>query len=255
MNTANRGSGAGRSDASPRRAARWRRAVLVAILLVAYAAADIFWPLKRDASRFDPVAMGTLEAGMWRSYYDHQPLALFSDLAQTLRTQYGFPFLRSYVGAYFAASAAFTFKDGKSRSDYERALPELRTYFRMIRNTVAPKFDADRAATLELAWWVVHREHERHSADTLARACAEAASAVYLVPVEATLAHGRLRAHAMLIRDARAEHDAMSESEWGHIELLLQQSYRSLCVAVSRDAARSELCGANADASPASPAP
>jgi hypothetical protein len=47
----------------------------------------------------------------------------------------------------------------------------------------------------------------------------------------------------------------MSESEWGHIELLLQQSYRSLCVAVSRDAARSELCGANADASPASPAP
>ena len=59
MNTANRGSGAGRSDASRGRAARWRRAVLVAILLVAYAAADIFWPLKRDASRFDPVAMIT----------------------------------------------------------------------------------------------------------------------------------------------------------------------------------------------------
>lgn len=60
-----------------------------------YAAADLFWPLHRDLSRFDPIATGTLETKIWRSYYDRQHVALFLELAQTLRTQYHFPWLRS----------------------------------------------------------------------------------------------------------------------------------------------------------------
>ncbi|EYS90468.1 hypothetical protein CF68_32090, partial [Cupriavidus sp. SK-4] len=80
------------------------------MLLIGYAAADLFWPWHRDLSRFDPIATGTLETRMWRSYYDRRPVSLFLELAQTLRTQYRFPWLRSYVGAYYGASAAFTFK-------------------------------------------------------------------------------------------------------------------------------------------------
>ena len=98
--------------------------IIVAVLLL-YAGLDLFWPLHRDVRQFDPVAVGRLETQMWRSYYDRKPLALFLQLAETLRTLYQFPLLRSYLGAYHATFAAFRFKDGHQRSDYEEALPAL----------------------------------------------------------------------------------------------------------------------------------
>lgn len=212
---------------------RWRMALVVTALLMSYAAVDIFLPLGRDLTRFDPAAVGELEAKMWRAYYERQPVTLFLELAQTLRTQYRFPLLRSYVGAYYGASAAFVFKEGSERSDYEKALPTLRTYFGMIRNTGRIDFDVGRATTLELEWWIVHREHERYPSDALGHACAEAAAALYRVPAASTLEHGRLRAQAMLLRDARAEAGGVTEPEWATIELLLQQSYRALRGAVA----------------------
>jgi hypothetical protein len=162
---------------------RWRRMILaLLVVLIGYAAADLFWPLHRDLSRFDPIATGTLETKIWRSYYDRQHVALFLELAQTLRTQYHFPWLRSYVGAYYGASAAFTFKEGKERSDYEKALPALQTYFSLIRNTGNRDFDVSRTTALELEWWIVHRQRERYPPGALGSACAEAAASLYRVP-------------------------------------------------------------------------
>ena len=45
-----------------------------------------------------------LETAMWRSYYDHQPVRLFGQLSELMRTQYGFPFWRSIVGAFHQVS-------------------------------------------------------------------------------------------------------------------------------------------------------
>ncbi|UUZ63834.1 hypothetical protein LP417_32240 [Polaromonas sp. P1-6] len=120
-----------------------RRGILaiLAVCLVG-AGADVYWPLHRDLRQFDPVALGTLETTMWQSYYGRQRMALFSELAEMLRTQYQFPWLRSYLGAYRGAAAAFTFKDGKQRSDYQKALPALQAYFGLIRNTGNIDFDA-----------------------------------------------------------------------------------------------------------------
>ncbi|SCU75951.1 conserved hypothetical protein [Cupriavidus necator] len=136
---------------------------------------------------------------MWRSYYDRRPVSLLLELAQTLRTQYRFPWLRSYVGAYYGASAAFTFKEGKERSDYEKALPALQTYFTLIHNTGDRDFDVARTTRLELEWWIVHREHERHGPEALTNACAEAA---------ASAVHGVRERHARTRAVARAGHAA-----------------------------------------------
>ncbi|MGF6775298.1 hypothetical protein [Paraburkholderia sp. GAS334] len=213
---------------------RWRRTILaMLVVLIGYAAADLFWPLHRDLSRFDTIATGTLETKMWRSYYDRQHVALFLELAQTLRTQYRFPWLRSYVGAYYGASAAFTFKEGSERSDYEKALPALQTYFSLIRNTGNRNFDVSRTATLELEWWIVHRQRERYPPGALASACAEAAASLYMVSANSTLEHGRLRAQAMLLRDAREEAGSVTDADWATIESLLHLSYLSLGHAVS----------------------
>ncbi len=72
--------------------------------------------------------------------------ALFNQLSQLLRTQYNMPFVRSNCVAYFAADAAFFFKRGKQRSDYEQALPDLVKFYEAIRKMSDLPFDPQRAA-------------------------------------------------------------------------------------------------------------
>lgn len=206
-----------------RRAALW----MLALFLV-YASVDLFWPLQRNLRRFDPIEMGRLETAMWRSYYDRKPAKLFFELAEMLRAQYQFPWIRSYLGAFYAAKAAFVFKDGKQRGDYELALPTLESYFGAIRRTGNINFDVKQAAKLELEWWIVHRERDHYSKELLDRACAEAAAAVYQIPPDSTLEHGRLRADAMVIRDDQAAAGGVREQDWAQIDSLLQACYQSL---------------------------
>jgi hypothetical protein len=122
---------------------------------------------------------------------------------------------------------------GKQRSDYEKALPALQAYFALIRHTGNIDFDAQRAANLELEWWIVHRERASYPPGALGRACAEAAAAVYQIPVNSALKHGQLRAEAMLIRDTRADAGGLTEADWADIASLLHQSYQALRRAVS----------------------
>lgn len=207
-----------------------RRKILLVLLMIViiYAGVDLFWRFHRDLRQFDPVATGKLETDMWRSYYDRRPFKLFFELTEMLRTQYKFPWLRSYLGAYYATKAAFVFKDGKQRSDYEKALPALESYFTAIHRTGDINFDINNAAKLELEWWIVHRQREQYGKTALDTACANAAAAIYLVSPDSTLAHGRLRADAMVIRDVRAAAGGVSEEEWAQIDQLLQGCYRSL---------------------------
>lgn len=211
----------------------WRKIVLTALgLIFVFSAADLFWPLNRDLRQFDPVELGRLETAMWRSYYDRKPVKLFFELAEVLRTQYKFPWLRSYLGAYYAAKAAFDFKDGKQRSDYEKALPALEFYFAAIHRTGDIDFDIKNAAKLELEWWIAHRQRERYGKEALDKACADAAAAIYLVSPDSTLEHGRLRAEAMVIRDTQAAAGGVREQDWAQIDKLLQACYRSLRLVV-----------------------
>jgi hypothetical protein len=211
---------------------------LISVILgfcLAYASFDLLWPMQRDLRHFNPAALGELEAQMWKSYYARERVALFLQAAEMLRRHYHFPVLRSYLGAYHAASAAFIFKDGERRSDYEKALPALRRYFAMVRRSGNLEFDVTHAARLELEWWIVHRERERYRTpeSALGRACAEAAEAVYSLPAGSTLEYGRLRAQAMLMRDTRESSGSVTPADWAVIQALLRQSYQSLHKTIS----------------------
>jgi hypothetical protein len=217
----------------PRRRISLRVVILTVVgLLLLYVVVDLFWPFNRDLRQFDPEEVGRLETAMWRSYYDRESAQLFFQLAELLRTQFQFPFLRSYRTAYFAARAAFVFKDGSNRREYEHALPYLESYFGAIRGIGNLEFNVQRAARLELEWWIVHRERDRNPPGALDRACAAAAAALYQVSPESTREHGHLRAAAMIIRDARAASGNVSEKDWMLIESLLCECYRSLQKAV-----------------------
>ena len=203
------------------------------IVLCGYVCVDLFYPVSTDLRAFDPNELGRLDMEMWRSYYDRKPVKMFFQLAEVLRTQYDFPFLRSFVGAYHAGKAAFVFKDGSQRSDYEKALPDLRKYFRAIHTIGNIDFHVEKAASRELEWWIVHRQRERYSEEDLGRACASAAAEVYRIHPDSALEHGRLRAAAMTIRDMKAQHGDVSEADWQEIERLLKQCYLSLHASVA----------------------
>jgi hypothetical protein len=203
------------------------------LLLAAWVAYDICSSSRTNLRDFDADEVARLDTAMWRSYYSRQRLQLFAQAGELLRTQYRLPFWRSNSVAYRAAKAAFIFKDGHSRADYERALPDLVSFYNSIRSASDTDFDPERAARLELEWWIVHRERRAHAAGDLERALADLEAELYRVPADKLAEHARLRAEAMEIRDMKAEQGGVTEEDWRRIDELLHQSWRSLHAAVN----------------------
>ena len=227
-------SGASTGKRKPRRRSRVKWVSLALILAVlGWAAFDRYGPRSSNLREFDPDEVARLETAMWRSYYDKERLKLFRELAELMRTQYKMPFVRSNAVAYQAARAAFVFKDGRGRADYEKALPNLVSFYSEIRKISQSEFDVDRAARLELEWWIVHRERKSRAPGELERALAELPAEIYRVPADRLIEHARLRAEAMTIRDNQAEDGGVTEADWARIDQLLHASWRSLWQAVN----------------------
>jgi hypothetical protein len=225
---------AGPAVTSPRSRLRARRVVLSVLLaFIVYAAFDLFGPRAVKMRGFDPDEVARLETAMWRSYYGREKLKLYRQLTELLRTQYNLPFVRSNAVAYQASRAAFVFKDGHNRAEYEKALPYLMSFYEAVRRVSDIPFDAARAARLELEWWIIHREREEHAPGDLDRALADLAAEVYGVPASRLAEHARLRAEAMTIRDTKAEAGVVTEADWAKIDELLHDSWRSLSLAVN----------------------
>lgn len=205
---------------------------LIAVVILGWVLYDLYAPRTAHLREFDADEVARLETAMWRSYYEKQRVRLFKQLSELLRTQYNMPLVRSNQVAYYAADAAFVFKKGKQRSDYEKALPELIKFYQSLRKVSDIPFDVDRAARLELEWWIIHRERAQHAPGDLERALAELQAEIYKVPVERLMEHGRLRAEAMTIRDTKAEAGGVTEADWAKINELLHKSWWSLAVAV-----------------------
>jgi hypothetical protein len=206
----------------------FRSIVVLLALLIGAVLYDLYFPRTAHLREFDADEVARLETAMWRAYYEKRRVQLFNQLSELLRTQYHMPLVRSNSTAYYAANAAFTFKQGKGRADYEKALPDLVKFYGAIRKISDIPFDVDRVSRLELEWWIIHRERARHPSGDLEKALAELQAEIYQVPVDRLMEHGRLRAEAMTIRDTKAESGGVSEEDWIKINELLRQSWRSL---------------------------
>ena len=193
-----------------------------------YAAYDLFMPRTSHLRKFDPEEVARVETAMWRSYYGRERFKLFNQLSELLRSQYNLPYLRSKWTAYKAAKAAFVFKDGHNRDDYEKALPQLESFYSDIRKVSDIPFDVARAARLEVEWWIIHRERASHKPDDLAQALANLQAEIFQMPAERFYEHARLRAEAMTIRDTKAVEGGVSEQDWARIDELLHASWRAL---------------------------
>jgi hypothetical protein len=198
---------------------------------LAWAAADLVRPRPVDIRSFDPDEVARLETAMWRSYYGRRRLPLFGQLVSLLRRQFHLAPARAALVAGLAARAAVVFQSGRERADYVRALPLLRRYYAAIRQCSEVPFDPDRAAALELEWWIVHRDAARLPPGALARSLAELAAELYQVPADRLAEHADRRAAAMVLCDQAIARGA-SEHDWPPIEGELRASWRSLRDAV-----------------------
>ena len=224
-----------RNEMSSRRPLRKvivRVIALILALVICAVLYDLFFPRTTHMREFDPDEVARLETAMWRSYYEKQRVRLFNQMTELLRSQYHMTPVKSNLVAYYAANAAFVFKEGKERSDYEKALPDLIKFYSAVRKMSDIPFDVDRAAQLELEWWIIHRQRAQHAPGDLDRALAALQAELYRVPVDRVMEHGRLRAEAMTIRDTKAETTGGTEEDWAKINDLLRQSWRSLAQAV-----------------------
>lgn len=221
-----------RSTARKPRRLRW---VMLGILVVAlgWLGFDLYGPRHHSLRDFDPNEVARLETDMWRSYYAKKRVKLFNQLSELMRSQYGMPLATSNAVAYQAAKAAFVFKEGKKREDYEKALPNLIKFYQAIHDGADVDFDVEKAAKLELEWWIIHRQRDKYKPGDLDRSLAELPAEIYRIPVERLMEHARLRQEAMTIRDKRAEDGGVTEADWQKIHELLQASWKSLYDAVN----------------------
>ena len=196
--------------------------------VLAWAGLDLYGARSHDLRDFQPDEVGRLETAMWRSYYEKANLRLFGQLATLLREQYDLPVLRSHVAAFHAARAAALFQRGHSRSEYERALPDLQDFYSAIAKVAVQRFDVQRAARLELEWLIVHRERASHADGDLTRSLAELQAEFYHVTPATLLDHAGERALAMLLRDVKAENGDLGPDDWRQIELKLKNSWTLL---------------------------
>ncbi len=215
---------------------RWKFALLALLLWISV---DLFVPVQHSIRQFDPTAVAKLETAMWRSYYEKKPVLLFWQLATGLRQQFHAPFWRSFKLGFQASKAAFDFKKGKSRAEYQRALPGLTTYYESIQALSTDPFDVKKLAELELEWWVIHRQRERYSYGDLANALSQTAAVQYNQPVSAFVVYGQLRADAMRLRDESSRQSGgTTEANWQRIETELGKAWKSLHQAVQRSPSR-----------------
>lgn len=206
----------------------------IALILGVWIAIDLYRPHKVDIRKFDADEVARLDTAMWRSYYSRERFRMFRELTELLDKQYRLPFWRRQLVAFYAAKAAFVFKDGRSREDYEKALPDVEKFIGEIHDISTTDFDTKQASKLELEWWIVHRQRKQYKEGDLARALADAAGALYQMPAEKFLEYGNYRAEAMKIRDETAESGGVSEDDWRRIDDLLHLSWRSLHTAVNQ---------------------
>ena len=150
-------------------------AAVILALLAVWIAIDINRAVKVNIREFDADEVARLDTAMWRSYYRRQRVQLFREAVELLETEFHFPFWRRRLVAFYAAKAAFVFKDGNSREEYEKALPDLRKFYTHIHDVSMADFDIERAAKLELEWWIVHRQRKEYTPGDLSRALADGA--------------------------------------------------------------------------------
>jgi hypothetical protein len=208
-------------------------ALMVILLLAIWITGDWYWPVKKSIHEFNPNTVAELDAKMWRSYYAKQPVKMFFQFAGLLRNQFHAPFWRSNIMAYYGSRAAFVFKKGRDRQDYEKALPYLEKYYTQLHRISIEDFNVKQAASTELEWWIVHRDKRQYTYTDLQLALQRNIASVFAMPDTVFKQYAYYRTIAMQIRDEKQLNGGVTEGDWQMIDADLHQSWTKLFTSIN----------------------
>lgn len=199
--------------------------MLAGLAICLAGSAYFFWPRLADLREFDPEAVARIETRMWQHYYQREYANLFRAMYSLTRGQYRFSPWDSARLAWFAARSARTFQPARGRDEAQAALPDLESYYAIIRARTRERFDVQTAARLELEWWQLRRE--KATPVQYGEVVAQVSEAIYGVKNDALRQSGQLRAEMMEFRDEHRD-TGLEEGDWMHIKAGLTQAYTLL---------------------------
>ena len=148
---------------------------------------------------FDPVAVGRAECAAWAAYYRREWGPFLRAAVTMVRSGFGMPWLRTLQGAWHVLRANQLWAPFPD-NDADGARAAMRRFYRLVVRSGWGGFDPARAATLEVHWWRVHREHQHDTGVTeeqLVDALTALYAYVYDLPPAAVQPAAALRVQAM----------------------------------------------------------
>jgi hypothetical protein len=113
---------------------------------------------------FDPRLIGALETTAWVSYYRHDWLRFLRAAVGLTRHAFGLPWPHTVYGAWLVLRANQQWAPPVD-NDPAGARATMRRFYALIARRYGEGYDPVRAAELEVEWWRIHREHQRHGSE------------------------------------------------------------------------------------------
>jgi hypothetical protein len=130
---------------------------------------------------FDPVAVGNRECDAWVAYYRHEWRRFLVSAVGMVRAGFGMNARRTLAGAWLVLRANQVWAP-YPHNDPEKARELMQRFYTLVRDDGHLSFDPAEAARREVAWWHIHRVHQREadlSEDDLVAALVDLYSYVY----------------------------------------------------------------------------
>jgi hypothetical protein len=165
-------------------------------------------PAVKPHRAFDPHQVAGLEADAWVAYYRREWLAFLRAAVALTRHTFGLSWRSTIRGACLVLRANQLWAPYPN-NDPEGARRAMERFYRLVARHHGEPFDPGHAATLEVEWWRVHREHQRERPESDDRPLVAALSALYAyvydVPETEVTAAAEQRALAMRYSDQWVE--------------------------------------------------
>jgi hypothetical protein len=187
---------------------------------------------------FDPLRVGRLECDAWVAYYRREWVAFLRAAVALTRHTFGLPWPATIWGAWLVLRANQLWAPFPD-NDPDRARHAMQRFYALVKRRHHETFDPARAATLEVDWWRVHREHQHDDVDRDEQPLVEALTAlysyVYDVPPSDVLVAAQQRALAMRHSDLWVREGCkLDDPLIGEERAALIRSYAGLLAAVHR---------------------
>ncbi len=186
---------------------------------------------------FDPRRVGRLECTAWVTYYRREWWRFLRAAVELTRHTFGLPWPATLRGAWLVLRANQLWAPYPD-NDPDGARRCMQRFYRLVADRHGERFDVVEAARLEVEWWRLHRDLQRHDAveeQALSDALAALYSHVYGVPAADVRLAADQRTLAMRHSDRWVGEGCDRESPLiGEERAALVRSYAALLAAVHR---------------------